>query len=100
MPSLAPSEPSTNGTEALEDLEELFAHLTPAVLSTILKWHGRFSNEEVGQTLERVVDRMAQEQPTAVGVALGSSERVVVTEALRLVKERALEGVGDQWQAW
>ena len=89
-------EASTDGTEELEELEELFGHLTPAVLSTILKWHGRLSNEEVGATLERVVERMAEEQPSAVGAALGSSERVVVTEALRLVKGRALEEVADQ----
>ena len=78
------------------ETEELFSHLTPAVLSTVLMWHGRISNEGVRETLERAVDRMAQESPAAVGVALESSERVVVIEALRLVTAVALEGVGDQ----
>ena len=87
---VATIEPSTDETE------ELFAHLTPAVLSTIVKSYGRLSNKEVRQTLERAVARMAKESPDAVGVALESSERVVVIEALRLVAEGGLEGVGDQ----
>ena len=81
---------------AIDETEQVFAHLTPEVLSTVLKWYGLLSNEEVRQTLERTADRMAEESPTAVGVALESSERVVVVQALRLVKEGGLEGVGDQ----
>ena len=81
---------------SIDETEELFAHLTPAVLSTVLKWHERLSNGEVRQMLERAVARMAEEKPAAVGLALESSERVVVIEALRLVKEGGLEGVGDQ----
>ena len=61
----------------------------------MLKWHGRFSNEEVRQTLERTIDRMATEKPATVGVALESSERVVVMEALRLVAEGGLKSVED-----
>ena len=81
---------------AIDETEQVFAHLTPEVLSTVLKWHGHLSNEEVRQTLERTADRMAEESPAAVGVALESPERVVVIQALRLVKEGGLEGVGDQ----
>ncbi len=87
---VATIEASTDGAK------ELFAHLTPAILSTVLKWHGRLSNKEVRQTLERAVDRMAEEKPAAVGVALESSERIVVIEALRLVEEGGLQGVGAQ----
>ena len=87
---VAAIEPST------EEIEELFAHLGPAVLSTLLKWHGRFSNEEVEQALEKAVVQMAEEIPAAVCVALESSERVVVIGALRLVAERGLVGVEDQ----
>ena len=79
-----------------DETEELFAHLTPAVLSTILRWHGRLSNGHVRQALENTVDRIAAEKPATVGVALESSERVVVIEALRLVGERSLTSVGDQ----
>ena len=81
---------------SIDETEELFAHLTPAVLSTILKWHGRLSNKEVRQTLEGVAARMAEESSDAVGVALESPERVVVVQALRLVAKGGLEGVGDQ----
>ncbi len=87
---VATIEPSTDETE------ELFSHLTPAVLSTVLKWYGRLSNGKVRQDLESAVARMAEEEPAAVGVALESLERVVVIEALRLVEEGGLEGVGDQ----
>ena len=87
---VAAIEPST------EEIEELFAHLGPAVLSTLLKWHGRFSNEEVEQALEKAVVQMAEEIPAAVCVALESSEQVVVIGALRLVAERGLVGVEDQ----
>ena len=81
---------------SIDETEQVFAHLTPDVLSTVLKWHGLLSNEEVRQTLERTAGRMVEESPAAVGVALESSERVVVVQALRLVKEGGLEGVGDQ----
>ena len=81
---------------SIDETEELFVHLAPAVLGTILKWHGRFANGEVRQTLRGVATRMAEESPDAVGVALGSPERVVVIEALRLVAKGGLEGVGDQ----
>ena len=87
---VATIEPSTDETE------ELFSHLTPAVLSTVLKWYGRLSNGKVRQDLESAVARMAEEEPAAVGAALESLERVVVIEALRLVEEGGLEGVGDQ----
>ena len=78
---------------SIDETEHVFAHLTPDVLSTVLKWRGLLSNEEVRQTLERTADRMVEESPAAVGVALESSERVVVIQALRLVKEGGLEGV-------
>jgi hypothetical protein len=81
---------------SIDETEQVFNHMTPDVLSTVLKWHGRLSNEEVRQTLGRASDRMAEEKPAAVGVALGSSERVVVIEALRLVKDGGLEGVEEQ----
>ncbi len=81
---------------SIDETEELFVHLAPAVLGTILKWHGRFANGEVRQTLRGVATRMAEESPDAVGVALESPERVVVIEALRLVAKGGLEGVGDQ----
>ena len=81
---------------SIDETEELFFHLAPTVLGTILKWHGRFANGEVRQTLRGVATRMAEESPDAVGVALGSPERVVVVEALRLVAKGGLEGVGDQ----
>ncbi len=80
----------------IDATEQVFAHLTPDVLSTVLKWHGLLSNEEVRETLERTANRMVEESPAAVGVALESSERVVVVQALRLVKEGGLEGVEDQ----
>ena len=54
------------------------------------------SNEDARQTMTRAVARMAEGRPAAVGVALKSSERVVVIEALRLVAERGLRGVGEQ----
>ncbi|MCH7891567.1 MAG: HEAT repeat domain-containing protein [Gemmatimonadetes bacterium] len=79
-----------------EEAEELFAHLAPTVLSTVLKWCGRFSNKEIAQALEVAIVRMAHERPHDVGVALKSSERVVVLEALRLVAERGLEGLENQ----
>jgi HEAT repeat protein len=79
-----------------EEAEELFAHLAPTVLSTVLKWCGRLSNKEIAQALEMAIVRMAHERPHEVGVALKSSERVVVLEALRLVAERGLEGVEKQ----
>ncbi len=81
---------------SIDETEQVFAHMTPDVLSTVLKWHGHLSNEDVRQTLERTADRMVEESPAAVGVALESSERVVVIQALRLVKEGGLEGVEDQ----
>ena len=87
---VAAIEPST------DEIEELFAYLRPAVLSTVLKWQGRFSNEELRQILKRAVNRMAENRPDALGVALESSERVVVMEALKLVEEVGLEGVGDE----
>ena len=87
---VAAIEPSTDETE------ELFAHLTPVVLSMVLKWHERLSKRDVRQTLERAADRMAHEKPAAVGVALGSSDRVVVIGALHLVAKGDLKGVGDQ----
>lgn len=79
-----------------EELEELFGQLRPGALGTILKWLRRLSNEDARRTLTRAVARMAEARPAAVGAALQSSERVVVTEALRLVAERGLRGVGDQ----
>ena len=48
------------------------------------------------QMLDRAINRMADERPRSVGVALESSERIVVTEALRLVVERNVKGVEDQ----
>ena len=81
---------------SIDEIEELFAHLTPAVLSTILKWHGRLSNQEMRQTVEGVAARMAEESSDAVGVALESPERVVVAQALRLVAKGGIEGVEDQ----
>ena len=80
----------------IHETEQVFAHLRPEVLSTVLKWHGLLSNEEVRETLERTANRMVEQSPAAVGVALESSERVVVVQALRLVKEGGLEGVEDQ----
>ena len=79
-----------------EELEELFGQLRPGALGTVLKWLRRLSNEDARMTLTRAVARMAEGQPAAVGVALKSSERVVVIEALRLVAEQGLRGVGDQ----
>ena len=79
-----------------EELEELFEQLRPGALGTALKWLRRLSNEDARRTLQRAVARMAEGRPAAVGVALKSSERVVVTEALRLVAERGLRGVGEQ----
>ena len=79
-----------------EELEELFQELRPEALGTVLKWIRRLSNEDARQTLTRAVARMAEGRPAAVGVALKSSERVVVIEALRLVAERGLRGVGEQ----
>ena len=87
---MAAIEPSTRETE------ELFAHLRPVVLSTVLMWRGRLSSDEVRQMLDRAINRMADERPRSVGVALESSERIVVTEALRLVAERNVKGVEDQ----
>ena len=86
---VAAIEPST------EEIEELFAHLTPAVLSTVLKWHGRLSNEDARTSLAGAIARMAESRP-AMGLALESSEQVVVIEALKLVEERGLQGVGAQ----
>ena len=79
-----------------EELEELFGQLRPGALGTVLKWLKRLSNEDARLTLTRAVARMAEGQPAAVGVALQSSERVVVIEALRLIAELGLRGVGDQ----
>ena len=87
---MAAIEPTT------DEIEELFAYLRPAVLSTVLKWYGRLSNAELRQILKRAVIRMAENRPDALGLALESSERVVVMEALKLVGERGLEGVEDQ----
>ena len=81
---------------SIDETEQVFAHLTPEVLSTVLKWNGHLSNKEVRETLERTADRMVEESPAAVGVALESLERVVVVQALRLVKEGGLKGVEDQ----
>lgn len=87
---VAQVEPST------EELEELFGQLRPGALGTILKWLRRLSNEDARKTLTSAVARMAEGRPAAVGVALKSSERVVVAEALRLIAELGLRGVGEQ----
>ncbi len=87
---MAAIEPSTH------EIEELFSYLRPAVLSTVLKWQERFSKDEVRQILEEAVNRMARKRPDALGIALESSDRVVVIEALRLVEDVGLDGVGDE----
>ena len=79
-----------------DEIDELFAFLRPAVLSTLLKWYGRLSNDELRLILKRAMNRIAEARPDVLGAALESSERVVVVEALELVEERGLEGVGDQ----
>ncbi len=79
-----------------DEIDELFAFLRPAVLSTLLKWYGSLSNDELRVILKRAMNRIAEARPDVLGAALESSERVVVVEALRLVKEGGLKGVEDQ----
>jgi len=79
-----------------DEIDELFAYLRPAVLSTLLKWYGRLSNDELRLILKRAMNRIAEARPDVLGAALESSERVLVVKALELVEESGLEGVGDQ----
>ena len=79
-----------------EAVEKLCALLTPVVLSTVLMSYGGVTDEKTRAILGRAAARMAESRPIALGEALKSSERVVVREALRLVAERGVRGVGDQ----
>ena len=81
-----------------EELEELFKELTPEALVTVLKWLHRLSNEHVKRILHQAAGQMVETNPRALAAALESPERVVVLEALRLVKERELRQLQNQME--
>ncbi len=82
-----------------EELQELLRELTPGALTTALKWLRRLSNEGVRRLLNQAIGLWVEACPDAIKAALGSRERVVIVEALRIVQERGLTGLSSQLAA-
>ena len=73
------------------DLGEFLQHLQPEALETILRWLRRLRNDRAKSVLSAAMEVMIRVNPVTLSRALGSSERMVLTEALKLARRLGLK---------
>ena len=80
-----------NTRPSVPDLAEFLGHLQPEAFETILRWLRQLTGDEGKKVLSAAVEGVVRANPAALSRALESSERTVLTEALKLVERIGLK---------